>query len=142
MTAKKYAGADFVKESDPLGRMSTLGEAVADILGQVQRGIYHNSDDTARVDWGNGRCITVPWSAPLSTFDYGTLTELVVLCHDRAIRLEIQPQSSKCVRLLFHQRRRDGDLSLSQRMPTLEQNTRDIRERIGLGIVPSGKETT
>lgn len=155
-TAKKYAGADWVHQSiypdgkNPV-KLSPLGEAVADVLGQVYLGIYH---------FPHGYLDTVKWDCPyfiqvpvpnsgIATFDGMDLTSLVVLCHDRCIRLHLDigtislrgesPRTGRttkykvnCIMLSFSPRNRDG--GFSARHPTMEQAIETVRSRIGLGI--------
>ena len=146
--AEKYAGADHVangrrwvpgKKID--GKMtkgqycdielSPLGIEVADILGQVWRGIYHLQYDL--IDWSDPHHIEVNIAEGLSTWDFNRLTELVVLCHDRAVRLEIEPCNMRFVKLLFHQRGREG--GMTKRHPTMEEAVQMVRDNIGLEIV-------
>ena len=54
-----------------------------------------------------------------STYDFDLLTRAVLLSHERAIRVSIEPCSPQCLRFNFHQRQRDGDISTSH--PTIEQ---------------------
>jgi hypothetical protein len=93
----RYAGADWIAANyklngEPLP-LSPLGRKVAEIVGAVVRGIYHIEQYTADVDWSNERFIEIrthnSFLANISTYDCSALTELVVLCHDAAIRLEI-----------------------------------------------------
>lgn len=131
-TAEKYAGADHeVRPDDPPESMSDLGRDVADLLGQLFRGIYHI--DTSKVDWSQPDHITLTMYGSLSTFDFPQLTELVVLAHDRAIRCEVSGCAPSLLRLMFHRRRRTG--SVTERHPTIEVHIETIRDRIGMGIV-------
>ncbi len=121
----KYEGADWVRHMLPEinvefakkakrrgevgpaldAPMSPLGVRVADILGQVNRGIYHIRDAARNTDWTNRDYIRVPgyWQ-DLSTVDGNALLILVVLCHDSQIRLTIKPHAFKTVTLFFSQR--------------------------------------
>lgn len=108
--------------------MSDLGRKVADILGQVYAGIYHIDRDILRADLSGDRYIVLTMDAfrDYSTFDGSTLTDLVVLCHDAAIRLSIDPAGPRYFRLSFHQRKREGDIS--QRMPTIEDAVKRVHD--------------
>ena len=134
----KFSGADWLEKEIKVD-LSTFGRDVADLLGQVYAGIYHLQSEVLnkRVEWDNERRIEIVTYSDLSTYDFDILTKLVVMSHDTAIRLTIAPASSKHVRLIFHKRVRDGDMS--RRHPTLESAMQGIRERIGLGIVPSSE---
>lgn len=129
----KYSGADWIEKS--LKReISPLGREVADVLGQVWRGIYHLENQVRKVDWANKSWISVNIYGDLSTYDFSQLTELVILCHDRMLRLEINPCNFTILRLTFHQRKnRSG--TMDERMPLMEKHLSDIREHIGLEIL-------
>ena len=124
-----YSGADWIKESLMWeGEMSPLGEAVANFLGDLFRGIYHlDLKALRRVDWANNHHIlfTLGWRC-LSTVDFDELTVLVVLAHDRAIRVQIDAATHHYLRLMFHQRTR-GNNSMEQ-CPTLEDHIARIRD--------------
>src|SRR3954468_17034735 len=120
----KYAGADWLKSC---GReLSPFGVEVADILGQVYRGIYHVNGEVLheRCKWANDNRIEVvindSMSGGLSTYDFNNLTALVILCHDRCVRLTIEAASYKYLRLLFHKREGRGGL-VYDRHPTLTE---------------------
>lgn len=129
----KYSGADWIEKSLKQ-ELSPLGREVADILGQVWRGIYHLEKQIRKVDWANTFWITINIYGDLSTYDFSRLTELVVLCHDRMLRLEISPCNFRYLTLIFHQRmNRDG--MIGERMPTMEDHIQAIREHLGLEIL-------
>lgn len=135
----KYAGAEWL-DKDWLKRkhwkhgdkISPLGREVADILGQVWRGLYHiDGKAVERVDWSDPYCIFINIRNPqLATWDFNILTTLVVLCHDRMIRMEIDGIAPRMTQFLFHQRKvRDGDNT--QRHPTMEEAIEIIRTHHG-----------
>ena len=112
--------------------ISPLGREVADILGQTWRGLYHlDGKAIERVDWSDPHCISINVRSPqLSTWDFNTLTVLVVLCHDRMIRMDVDGIGPRLTQLMFHQRKsREGDSS--QKHPTMEQAIKMIREYHG-----------
>lgn len=56
----------------------------------------------------------------LATFDYSQLTKLVLMAHDKCIRVSIEGYTSRKVRIAIWARQgREGDISL--RHPTIEQ---------------------
>lgn len=119
---KKYAGADHQEwrwQRDGI-TPSPFGRQVADILGQVWRGIYHMDDRAIeRADWANKHSIRVNIYGSLDTYDFDYLTRLVILCHDHCIRLEIIPSGPRGLGLCFSARTcRRG--SVSRRHPTME----------------------
>lgn len=122
----KYEGADW------LGRdLSPLGRKVADILGQVFLGIYHvNQRALDRVDWADPYCIAITLQDGLATCDFHRLTALVVLCHDAAIRMEISAATHGYLRLMFHQRTRDG--GMCEGHPTIEDAVAMIHKRLSV----------
>lgn len=69
--------------------------------------------------WGVGVCIN--HSGDLSTYDFNRLTELVVLSHRDAIRIEIRSSGPRLVRIIAHKRMpMDGtDQQQWERHPTL-----------------------
>jgi hypothetical protein len=131
----KFAGADWLRQCGK--DLSPFGAEVADILGQVYAGIYHIDSEVLhkRCDWSHASRIEVVISdshnGGLSTFDFNHLTAMVVLCHDRCVRLTVAGASRNHLRLVFHQRlSRRG--STCERHPTLFEAAKDIRDRRGL----------
>jgi hypothetical protein len=128
----KYAGYEWVVGM--LGvELSPLGKDVADILGQAFLGIYHIEKSARKTDWTNKQYIVIAIRTNLSTVDTDILTRLVVLCHDRAIRMDISSRAFGVLELMFHRRRRSG--GIMHRHPTIEQAIEAIRGLIGLNIV-------
>lgn len=126
----KYSGADWLKSAKKV-EPSPLGERVADLLGQMFLGICHLERDLDDVDWTNPHYITIKLRfAHLATFDNDTLTRLVILCHDRALRCEIEGRGPQTLQLMFHQRQRDGQMY--ERHPTMEQAIAAHREHLAI----------
>lgn len=123
----KYAGSDWVKSALKVERMSPLGEAVANLLGDLYGGIYHLVDnDLRKVEWDNTHhIIFVLRNRGLATTDFWHLTHLVILCHDRCIRCEIDARSPGRLELMFHQRQREG--KVWERHPTIEEAIEQAR---------------
>src|SRR5688572_11573967 len=98
----KFSGADWLRSC---GReLSPFGVEVADILGQVYRGIYHVSSRVLheRTDWRDPSRIEVVVSdSGMSTHDFNHLTALVILCHDRCVRFSIEGCARNWLRLVF-----------------------------------------
>lgn len=122
-----YAGANWIKESLKKD-MSPLGEAVANLLGDVFLGIYHLPNNSLkRVDWSNNHWIEYTLHGTLETVDFNGLTIMVVLAHDRMIRVSMQGVGPGYIRLMFHQRnKRTG--SMFERYPTIEDHIDQIRK--------------
>jgi hypothetical protein len=123
-----YAGSEWII-SNVCKEPSPLGIEVADLLGDVFAGIYHlNPKFLHRVDWSNKDWIVYKhdWKS-LSTVDYDELTRLVVLAHDRMIRVQISASTHHVLELMFHKRKqRDGSYAL--RCPTIEDHIKAIRD--------------
>lgn len=117
----EHSGADWIKAQLPhvnkdrkgiarnqKAEMSPLGEAVANLLGQLFEGIYHLDHKALyKVDWRNPTFIefSLGWRN-LSTTDFNELTRLVFLAHHMAIRVSIRAGARNHIHLLFHQRHR------------------------------------
>ena len=108
----EYAGSDWIeRQCLKQGPMSQLGKNVADLLGELFRGIYHLDHKALfRVDWSNESYIefNLGWHE-LATTDFDELTRLVFLAHHMAIRVSIEASTVKYLRLTFLQRVRKGD---------------------------------
>lgn len=125
-----YSGADWIKRS-LAPEMSPLGELVADMLGVAFAGIYHVDTKRLRaVDWDNKHRIElrIGWTS-FATYDDARLTMLVVLAHDAAVRLSIEPCNSRYLRLVFHPRNRvEGVRDLTGGHWTIEHAVEVIRK--------------
>ena len=120
-------GAERMNRYYADGKISKLGENVANLLDDVWCGIYHLSNSSlSKVDWTNPDYIRLLIYSGLSTYDDDELTRLVVLSHDRCLRLSINPCNFNYLELLFHQRNRIDDLY--HRMPTMEDHLEQIRK--------------
>ena len=94
------------------------------LLADVYRGFHHIRDGRQIKPFGYG--IEMSVSSDLATFDFDLLTRLVVLAHDRCIRLEIGSSGPALVRLMLHARKgREG--SMFERHPTMEDAINSIR---------------
>lgn len=62
----------------------------------------------------------------LATYDYNDLTRLVLMAHDKCIRVSINPISKTAVGIAIWKRQREG--SMSERHPTLEHAIEKFRE--------------
>lgn len=118
--ADKHSGAEWIKANFKVEKMSPLGEAVANLLGEWWGGIYHlETKDLGAVDWTNDHHIEfILKYRSLATFDSDQLTRLAFLCHDYAIRASVTAKWKSQLSLMFHQRIREGGISM--RHPTLE----------------------
>lgn len=126
-----FAGSNWIISNIVKGKenISPLGIVVADFLGDMFYGIYHLDEKALRrVDWKNNHHIIfrLGWRC-LSTIDFDELTVLVVLSHERNLRVSIDAATHRYLELLFHQRDRGND-TMTQ-MPTLEDHIDRIRAR-------------
>lgn len=139
----KYAGADWIKTSLRIENISPLGVEVADFLGDLYLGIYHmDTHSLKKVEWDNDYCIRVqlPVCRSLATFDGDMLTRIVVLSHDRMLRVDLETVNFHYMAMLIHKRHsRVGDTY--HRMPTMESHVEAIRLCYAIKpFTPSDKE--
>lgn len=127
----KYAGAEWLAGGIGVKEVSPLGTRVADLLGDVFLGIYHLPYNALRrVNWNNKDWIEFVLDRELATHDFNELTRLVVLAHDRLIRVSIAGCGPKYMRLMFHPRTgRNGPTY--EIHPTIETAIAGIREHYG-----------
>lgn len=64
----------------------------------------------------------------LATYDFNELTRLVVACHEHCVRMEITNSGPGMIKLMFHDRKREG--RMYERHPTL----RKALEEMGIEI--------
>jgi len=121
----KHSGAGWIESEMHYGdknfKISPLGRAVADLLGELFLGIYHlDLGSLHRVEWDNDHhiSIVIGWK-DWSTFDNNLLTRLVFLAHHTALRVDLDPRANNYLMLTFYQRKRSG--SGWDRHPTLRE---------------------
>jgi hypothetical protein len=139
--ATRYAGADWLRANKDVLKEkrdpSPLGALVADVLGQTWEGIYHlRSDGIRTANWADPHFVEICLSRKLCTVDGNHLTRLVVLCHDHALRLDIQPCNPKALRLVFS-RRDQSAVEYYRRCPTLEDHAALIRSHLSFNKSPA-----
>lgn len=126
----QYAGAEWLERSTKR-KLSELGRMVADLLGDVYRGFYHLPHGVCYTpNWEDPMYISVSVLDQLATYDSNLLTRLVVLAHDRLIRVEVQSSNPGRVKLGFS-RRSSREGSIFERHPTIEQAVSDLRKEVG-----------
>lgn len=91
-------------------------EAARRVLAHAYYGIHHVPYWDRRTAWGDGVAVSVPVS--LSTYDYNTLTRLVVAAHDECVRVEILPGGRGLLKIGLTMRKREGDIT--EKHPTME----------------------
>ena len=131
MPAEKYAGVDWLlgrlrRHVDGEPKISPLGVIVADILGQVYRGIYHIDfgSTLTKPDWSDENFIEVNVPQGIATYDSNELTALVLAAHEVPVRLEINAGGPRRLKLGFSPRQRRA-LELWGRHPTIEDAIRE-----------------
>lgn len=120
----QFAGAEWLKKAYPKKEVSPLGLKVADILGFVFKGLYHLGN-LPKIEWADPYSIVVPLRRSLSTYDFSDLSQLVIVCHDECVRLEISAHTFQHLKLMFHQRQREG--GINERHPTIEKQIEAVR---------------
>lgn len=97
--------------------------ACFELLCEVFYGEHHVPDNI--YEFGRGIKVST-YSGQLSTFDFDYLTRLVVLAHDRCVRVEIGSSGPGRIALILHKRKgRGGDVY--SRHPTIEQAIERVR---------------
>lgn len=120
-------------KSQPYAKgISPLGESVAELLGTIYRGLYHLPETSLKkVDWKNKDLVSIVIRGGLSSFDDSDLTVLVVLAHDRMIRVTVEGAANNYLRILFSPRKQrweHGITSSMTSMPTMETHLERIRK--------------
>lgn len=101
----------------------TLRQKAENVLAIAYRGLHHVDMRRAKEEPGY---FSVCVFNGVSTYDFDTLTRLVVAAHDECVRLEIDGASHRYLRLIFHDRKREG--GISERHPTMEDAITYIRQ--------------
>ena len=101
--------------------ISSLAKKTLVIISNLYRGL-HNAPYgfLDKFQFDETHCIEYDLKGVLATFDFDTLTRLVFLAHDLAVRVEIQSTRKNCVLILFHERTHEKNTDLLFH-PTLEQ---------------------
>jgi hypothetical protein len=93
---------------DPLlpEKLSAFQSRVIDIVGMVGGGIYNAPICQPRsINWTySGHGVSLTWDREMASFDFSQLTDLVFLCHEARIRVEICSAGPRRLRLSFWQR--------------------------------------
>ena len=89
-------------------------EKVEAVLDEVYNGLHHLPNKLKDC----GHCFELNHYGDLATYDFSQLTILVFAAHKYCVRVSISQSGRGLVKLLFHNREREG--SMSQRHPSLE----------------------
>lgn len=68
-------------------------------------------------EYGHGWCVNTKDN--LATFDNDALTRLVLLAHEKCIRVELKEAGLAGIKIIIHKRQREG--RIFERHPTIEQ---------------------
>lgn len=98
------------------GIMELSKEEATEFLSQFYGGTHHIPGKLH--DWGYGWMIKHD-RGEFSTYDFNQLTRLVLMAHEKAIRVSIAPHTFNSVKLIIHKRQREG--RYDQKHPTIEQ---------------------
>lgn len=113
--------------------VGAFGRRLHALLAAWQSGIYHIDKAVLhkRVKWDNEHWIEIVIHGALSTYDFDSLTRLVFLAHDHAIRVQIKGAGNGYMRLGFSPRTHDPveDHELFYRHPTLAEAVERHRTR-------------
>jgi hypothetical protein len=111
------------RELLPRASMTDAQRACFDLLCEAFYGEHHVPDNIYA--FGRGIKCNVQ-SHMLATFDFDCLTRLVVLAHDRCVRLEIVSSGPGRIGLVLHKRAsREG--AMHERHPTIEDAVQRVR---------------
>jgi len=129
----RYAGSEWVAANLKL-TLSPFAVKVANILGEIYRGIYHlETGALKKAEWTHPYRVRV--AVPddsLATFDFDGMTQLVFLAHDQCVRVQLDQSGPRQIGLVFSEREREG--GMSRRHPTLEDAVALHRERHPLAV--------
>jgi len=90
----------------------------AELLAEVHHGFNHMFGKIH--NWGKGIKLNSTSSNNLATFDYDGLTRLVLLTHERMIRVEIVPSGPNMIGFVCNKRHlREG--RMYERHPTIQE---------------------
>lgn len=117
------------KPTGPAPELSSFHHKVASLLVKCFRsGIYNLPIAWDRVDYSreNALYLNMRSGRGFDTWDFDTMTRLVIAAHDECIRIGIEPSGPGMLRLTFHQRLgREGPMH--SRHPTIETAIEDYR---------------
>ena len=85
----KYRGAGWLVSAHLKRPLTAFERLVADMIGQVERGIYHLSGRELKLSRWEGDRVHLVLFQDLSTYDGIDLAEYVGLCHLFAVRMDI-----------------------------------------------------
>jgi hypothetical protein len=123
--AEMWLKANYRKLKDV--EFSPLGVQVAQFLEEMW-GLHHLDGDRLKVmDWGNDHHLIYVHDRSMSTVDDANLTKLVVLAHQKMLRVCVSGYKPRHLELMFHQRSsRKIQGGLPYWCPTIEEHVASI----------------
>lgn len=132
-----YEWLDAARKGYGLKPVSEFGRIVAWILNRgLQIGLYDalSKKGITSVEWRNSDFVTVTLGPAgcnrLATYDFDGLTRLVVMCHETAVRMEIDHIGLGYARLRFHERGSREGCRMSRRHPDIESVVEAVRKTL------------
>jgi hypothetical protein len=117
---------DWLTGSGYKGEFSELGQRTA-VLFERLWGLHHLHHTSLRkVDWSNDYWIEFVYNHELATYDFDSLTILVVLAHQLMLRVSISGAAPGYVRLQVNKRTTRTEGRISERCPHIG----DVVERL------------
>ncbi len=120
---KKFKPALAKKLPD---KLNDFQKTVMNIVGIIGGGIYNAPFNLERVNWDHGGGVSLSWRREIATWDFDQLTNLVFLCHEARIRLQIESTGPNATKLSFWPRKANGDTAV--RHPNLDEAVARFRE--------------
>ena len=101
--------------------------AVDLLIAGLNTGPWNVPINWQKVDWKFGGGVRFPLrNTTLSTFDFDHLTRLVILAHDRCIRVGVEPRTFRHLAISMFPRKVEG--AMHDRHPTIEEAIAKLRD--------------
>lgn len=125
---------DWIEKQYPV-KVSKFMKEVLSIMDETFRGLHHTDcmSQWKGTDYCRTRSIIYEYThGELATYDGSELTRLVILCHERGIRLAISvdqngKRRNRSLMLLFSNRMGNRSGKLYDRHPTIYQAIRNLK---------------
>ncbi len=103
-----------------------VAERIQAVLASTFGGMHHVFSLKKINEGGPREYWTMIHSGDLSTFDFDTLTRLVLWAHEFGVRVSLSNGGPRAIKIMLHARaKRDG--SMFDRHPTIEQAIQQIK---------------
>ena len=105
-----------------------LKEKVEAVLTEVYHGLHHLPNKLK----DHKHCFELNHHGDLATWDFNTLTVLVLAAHQHCVRVEISSSGPGMVKILFHDRYRgDSDSRHWDIHPTIDEAVKSYKNKWG-----------